>query len=472
MERLNCGLEPGWEASLRYAGEVCPAGGRLQDFAYDLFLSHASDDKPAVRELAGALTGVGLRVWLDEERMPPGTEPQEAIVRALQDSRHVAVWITDAWLAKSWTTWELKTFREAAGAERRVVPVLRRPWDNGKLGPYLTKPIAAPEHEHGARLWWLVWCGVRGQGPGPRDDWQTRWLELVADAGASTAAVSRLAPIARPDPLSGALKDLTDRVAALLAPPHHVAVCAFLAEQLGADASPHELARALVEAGAESMVNVLVWLDDEIRAGELRGDGRQGLAKRLLQLVLPYAVDWRESTAELKAACAAGDRHFTVPLRTETLAEIVLSCAEGRDYRFQPLAAGTYLTGVGCVRFPAAGQAAVFGSARTALEAVSQVLAGKLGVPAQGSDDLVVAVEGRLKAAAMAPPRLRERWYLVVIDEALAAAGVADAWQVALDGPGSSLKNLRMLRLTGDREQLALETLIEGLLRHTEKESP
>ena len=34
-----------------------------RQFEYDVFLSHASADKPAVRELAERLKGDGLRVW-------------------------------------------------------------------------------------------------------------------------------------------------------------------------------------------------------------------------------------------------------------------------------------------------------------------------------------------------------------------------------------------------------------------------
>ena len=36
------------------------------EFQYDVFLSHAKADKPAVRELAERLKGDGLRVWFDE----------------------------------------------------------------------------------------------------------------------------------------------------------------------------------------------------------------------------------------------------------------------------------------------------------------------------------------------------------------------------------------------------------------------
>jgi hypothetical protein len=34
-------------------------------FAHDVFLSHGSKDKPAVRELARRLQADGLRGWLD-----------------------------------------------------------------------------------------------------------------------------------------------------------------------------------------------------------------------------------------------------------------------------------------------------------------------------------------------------------------------------------------------------------------------
>ena len=41
-------------------------------FEFDVFLSHASVDKPAVRELAERLKADGLRVWLDEWVIQPG----------------------------------------------------------------------------------------------------------------------------------------------------------------------------------------------------------------------------------------------------------------------------------------------------------------------------------------------------------------------------------------------------------------
>jgi tetratricopeptide (TPR) repeat protein len=49
------------------------------DIAFDVFLSHNSRDKPAVRKLWRKLQELGLRPWLDEEELPPGRSWQQAL---------------------------------------------------------------------------------------------------------------------------------------------------------------------------------------------------------------------------------------------------------------------------------------------------------------------------------------------------------------------------------------------------------
>ena len=56
-------------------------------FEYDVFLSHASADKPAVRELAERLKRDGLRVWFDEWVIQPGDSIPLAIEQCLESSR-------------------------------------------------------------------------------------------------------------------------------------------------------------------------------------------------------------------------------------------------------------------------------------------------------------------------------------------------------------------------------------------------
>jgi len=58
---------------------------------FDVFLSHNSQDKPVVRQLAQSLTDRGLRVWLDEQELVPGRPWQEALEAAILAARSAAV---------------------------------------------------------------------------------------------------------------------------------------------------------------------------------------------------------------------------------------------------------------------------------------------------------------------------------------------------------------------------------------------
>jgi nucleotide-binding universal stress UspA family protein len=58
---------------------------------FDVFLSHNSKDKPAVRELAQSLRARGLKVWLDEWELPPGRPWQEEIEGIIKSTASAAV---------------------------------------------------------------------------------------------------------------------------------------------------------------------------------------------------------------------------------------------------------------------------------------------------------------------------------------------------------------------------------------------
>lgn len=62
---------------------------------FDVFLSHNSKDKPAVRTLGTALKQRGLSVWLDEWELRPGTlwqnAPEDVVVIAVRTPRK---WLT------------------------------------------------------------------------------------------------------------------------------------------------------------------------------------------------------------------------------------------------------------------------------------------------------------------------------------------------------------------------------------------
>jgi formylglycine-generating enzyme required for sulfatase activity len=65
-----------------------------------VFLCHASEDKPAVRELYKKLVAQGIDVWLDEEKLLPGQDWQFEIPGALQDSDAVIVCLSSASITK------------------------------------------------------------------------------------------------------------------------------------------------------------------------------------------------------------------------------------------------------------------------------------------------------------------------------------------------------------------------------------
>jgi tetratricopeptide (TPR) repeat protein len=97
----------------------------LPDADYDVFLSHNSKDKPAVRQIAEALRdGRGLKVWLDEWDLPPGVPWQDELETIIKTVRSAAVLVGKDGLGP----WEMPEMRaclvEMVGRKLRVIPVL------------------------------------------------------------------------------------------------------------------------------------------------------------------------------------------------------------------------------------------------------------------------------------------------------------------------------------------------------------
>jgi hypothetical protein len=76
--------------------------------AYDVFISHASEDKDSVvRSLATALTDQGLKVWYDEFTLRIGDSLRQKIDKGLANSRVGLVVLSPSFVAKGWTNYEL-----------------------------------------------------------------------------------------------------------------------------------------------------------------------------------------------------------------------------------------------------------------------------------------------------------------------------------------------------------------------------
>ncbi len=93
---------------------------------YDVFLSHAGADKPAVEALARKLRDdEGLRVFFDQWELVPGAPWQEALEKALADSRTCAVFLGPEGLGP-WHNAEMRAAlgQRVAEEPKRVIPVL------------------------------------------------------------------------------------------------------------------------------------------------------------------------------------------------------------------------------------------------------------------------------------------------------------------------------------------------------------
>lgn len=116
-------------------------------YKYDLFISHASEDKDFVRPLAHALRAQRLAVWFDEFELTPGTGLRESIDRGLLSSRFGLVVLSPAFFSKSWPLWELDGLVQLAHS-RSDKPTIIPIWHNvshsdvASMSPSLANIIA------------------------------------------------------------------------------------------------------------------------------------------------------------------------------------------------------------------------------------------------------------------------------------------------------------------------------------------
>jgi len=115
---------------------------------YDVFISHASEDKERfVEPLAQALKEAGLKVWYDRFELKLGDSLREKIDQGLTNSRYGVVVLSEAFLAKKWPKTELDALvtRQNAEGKKVLLPV----WyevgaeEVKKFSPILVSKMAA-----------------------------------------------------------------------------------------------------------------------------------------------------------------------------------------------------------------------------------------------------------------------------------------------------------------------------------------
>ena len=114
---------------------------------WDVFISHASEDKATVaRPLAASLRRAGARVWLDEHELTVGDSLSEKIDEGLARSQFGVVVLSPAFFAKHWPRRELAGLRAREEEGKKVIlPV----WHNvdtpaiTQFSPILADALAA-----------------------------------------------------------------------------------------------------------------------------------------------------------------------------------------------------------------------------------------------------------------------------------------------------------------------------------------
>ncbi|MEO6286662.1 MAG: DUF1883 domain-containing protein [Dyadobacter sp.] len=105
-----------------------PNGPDAFSKSYDVFISHASEDKnDVVRPLANALVEEGLSVWYDEFELRIGDSLRRKIDKGLANSRFGIVVLSKDFISKGWTNYELDgIITRVVSGEQVVLPI----WHN------------------------------------------------------------------------------------------------------------------------------------------------------------------------------------------------------------------------------------------------------------------------------------------------------------------------------------------------------
>lgn len=99
---------------------------RRENSTYDIFISHASEDKDAIaRPLYKALVERGINVWFDEAVLRLGDSLRRKIDEGLSKCKYGVVILSPSFLSKEWPQRELDGLvaRETASGKKAILPI-------------------------------------------------------------------------------------------------------------------------------------------------------------------------------------------------------------------------------------------------------------------------------------------------------------------------------------------------------------
>lgn len=106
------------------------------------FLSHASADKPFIRQLAADLTDNGIDVWLDEQRIRVGDSIPDAIAQGLAESDFFLISISHNSTNSEWVKKELNNAM-VTEVQRRHVHILPLKLDDTQMPGIISDKLYA-----------------------------------------------------------------------------------------------------------------------------------------------------------------------------------------------------------------------------------------------------------------------------------------------------------------------------------------
>jgi hypothetical protein len=133
-------------------GDAPPAVETPDGRTFDVFISHASEDKDeVVRPLATALQKAGLSVWYDEFELRIGDSLRRKIDKGLASSRFGVVVLSQAFFGRGWPEYELDGLvTRAVSGDQILLPIWHKVSKSEVIGysPSLADRLARSTTTH------------------------------------------------------------------------------------------------------------------------------------------------------------------------------------------------------------------------------------------------------------------------------------------------------------------------------------
>lgn len=168
-----------------------------EDVEYDIFISHASQDKKDfVEPLARILSDMGFKVWYDDFVLKVGDSLSTSIDKGISQSKYGLVILSPHFFQKVWTEHELAglTAREVAGHQKLILPI----WHNVgyeevlKYSPMIADKVALDTEKMSLDE---IAVSIAEVLPRPRDDEEEALLEARNSFASSPAAFDEIADL-------------------------------------------------------------------------------------------------------------------------------------------------------------------------------------------------------------------------------------------------------------------------------------